>query len=128
MPQFLNASPYFTEDESKVIVNYWRRAEASRCAVWDVATAGIVWQMESNCAAMVNETGEFLAIREPYDEVFSAYDHLAIYETDSGARVLESPYELNSANWLNADTIVIDRPYGEPPILWNISGNASGGG
>jgi len=123
MPQFLNAQPYFTQDESKVIVNYWRRAEASRCAVWDVATAEIVWQMEATCG-MVNSTGEYLALFEPYDEIFSAYDHLVIYETDSGTPILESPYETIRANWLNDDTLIIYRPYGEPPIMWNITGNS----
>jgi WD40 repeat protein len=123
MPQFLNARPYFTQDESKVIVNYWRRAEASRCAVWDVATAEIVWQMEATCG-MVNGTGEFLALFEPYDEIFSAYDHLVIYETDSGTPVLESPYEATNANWLNDETLIIYRPYGDPPIMWNIVGNS----
>jgi hypothetical protein len=38
--------------------------------------------------------------------------------------VLESPYESTGAKWLDAENLIIDRPYGEPPIVWNITDNS----
>jgi WD40 repeat protein len=119
MPQQLDASPRYTKDGRLVVVDYWRRAEAPRCAVWRVATAQLLWEMDGSCGTL-SEDGHYLIVERPYTEIFSAYNQLVIYEVETGVIITASVDEAINYKWLTNQTVFIERPYGEAPVIWNI--------
>ena len=119
MPQDLNADPTYTPDGKKVVVDYWRRAEAPRCAVWQVDTAQLLWSMEDHCGSL-SDDGVYMAVEQPYTALFSAYSQLAVYEVESGAITALSQDEVVQYRWLTDQTVFIARPYGEAPVIWHI--------
>lgn len=120
LPQALNAEPRYTADGQRVMVGYWRRTEAPRCAVWEVATADLIWEKEARCGTL-NQDGRLMIIPEPYTN--SAYNQIAVYEVATGNLVTTSEDEVLDYAWLDEARVIIHRPYGDPPIIWNVRQN-----
>jgi WD40 repeat protein len=119
MPQALIASPRYSPDGRWLIVDYGRRAEANRCAVWEVTTARLHWEVPGKCGS-VSEDGRYMVLDYQAEGSYSAYPNLAIYELASGALILRSEDEALRYQWLDAARLFIERPYGEAPVVWNV--------
>jgi WD40 repeat protein len=124
MPQQLTANPRYTQAGQIVVVDYGRRAEVPRCAVWQVSTAALVWQMENRCGTL-SADGRYMLLARPYTEIFSAYSQLVVYEVASGAVLTTSQDEVVQSTWLTNEWVFIERPYGEAPMIWNILDNTT---
>lgn len=119
MPQGLMAEPFYNRDGKSIMVSYYRRTEAPRCAIWDVHTGTMIWEMDETCGSR-NDDNTYMISPRPYTDLYSAYDQLVVYEVASGAVLTASQDEAISFSWLTNDTVFIQRPYGEAPVIWNI--------
>lgn len=117
--QALYTSIRFSSDNAHVIVDYYRRAEAPRCAVWRIADASLAWEIASGCG-VVNPAGSAIAFVIENDDSFSDYPQIEVYDVATGEVVRRSKNEVVDFAWLDNDHMLIARPYGEPQVIWNI--------
>ncbi len=121
MPQRLYADSTFSADGQYVIVDYWRRAETPKCAIWQIADAALLWSIDYSCGIA---RGPYIAFLQPHQDRFSSYQQLFVYEIATGTIIAESDDEVDDYKWLDSATILIHRPYGDAPIVWNTLFNA----
>ncbi len=121
--QDLVAEPHYSPDGQYVIVDYWRRSEAPRCAIWRASDAHLLWERDSVCGA-VNPSGQYIAFWHPHQNEFSPYWGLSVHDVATGELVVEAPDEMVDFAWIDARQIIIHRPYGEAPIIWNVATNS----
>ncbi len=122
LAQDLSIEPFFTPDGQRIIINYQRRLEEGRCAAWDIASGTIIWQATMHCSS-INPDGRFLTVYEPHANPYSSYPQIAIYEVATGDIVAVSEDEIVEARWLDATHVMIQRPYGDPPVIWDVVSN-----
>lgn len=122
LPQELYIEPQFTPDGQRMIINYQRRLEDMRCAAWDLATGTIIWQARMHCGS-VNGDGRFLIVAQPHDNPYSSYPQLAVYDVEAGEVVAASEDEVVEARWIDNAHVMIHRPYGDPPVIWDVVSN-----
>lgn len=93
-----------------------------RCAAWDIASGAITWQATMRCGA-INEDGRFLIVSESHSNPYSSYPQLAIYEIEAGEIIATSEDEVVEARWIDPTHVMVHRPYGDPPIIWDVMSN-----
>jgi hypothetical protein len=120
LDQPLTAEPVYTADGAHAMVSYWRRAEETRCAVWAVATGEIVWEKDTSCGS-VSPDGKLAIIPAHHSNPFSDYDQVVVYEVVSGAEVARTEDEAANYEWVDDSLVVVNRAYGDPPILWDVA-------
>lgn len=123
LEQALYTTVEFTPDSQQVIISYWRSIQPQRCAVWDVETATPAWVGEFPCGVR-NSDDRLMAVAHPHDSGYSAYYQLTLYNTATGEVVATSEDEITDFQWLDASRILLHRPYGDPPIIWDVLSNA----
>lgn len=122
LPQGLYAEPHYTADGEHVVISYYRRTEAPQCGIWEVALANLLWEKDTLCGS-VNADGLYMLVPEPHANTYSAYRQLAAYDMLTGELVSVSEDEVAEYSWLDTTHVLIHRPYGDPPIVWDILSN-----
>lgn len=120
--QVLNATPRYTQNGLFVVISYYRRAEAPRCAVWEVTTARLLWETTNTCGA-ISWDSSMMIIPQAHSNEYSAYEQLAVYNLQSGEAIAMSDDEVVEYRWLDESRIVIHRPYGDAPVIWDVQSN-----
>lgn len=113
------ASQYMTNQRFLTTVS--RPLAGTYCSAWDVQTTQVVWSQPNECGVL-SPARTYMAVREPHQSG-SAYDQITIYDFATGERLISSPDEVLEFSWLDEHTITIHRPYGDPPVVWEILNN-----
>jgi hypothetical protein len=118
--QPLSVSSWYATD-TRFLAEISRPLVGSFCSAWDVQGAQLVWTLPNSCGTPSPDKIH-LAKLEPHASG-SAYKEISIYNLENGEKLISSPDEVVEFQWLDDNTIVLYRPYGDPPVIWEITQN-----
>ncbi len=120
IPQRLSAEAAFTPSGEYIAVDYRRMMESPHCALWRVTDAHLVWDQPAACGSF-SQDGNYMVRLEPHTNSFSAYSQVTVYDVSSGTVIATSQDEVVAYSWLEATRLLLHRPYGDAPVIWDMA-------